>query len=206
MIITDKKIKSKSLEAISSAKDCAYYRILPTGELQINSYFKSYVFLAYVRGNWFASFGNRKGASVEIPAEGLSLFAYGNNSLWIPNDDGAVEITNPLLPLETDTHVVLFAFSGSSYSVIIADGNKYNTVISTDMKKRPENMLLLILSMAAIIRPYDEKSADEIEQFWFQRDQAATSETCKQNGAGHMDSEEYDAEMAEKNEKVVIQW
>lgn len=48
MIIKDNHMKTKALEAIAGAKDCSYFRVLPTGELQINNYFKSYVFLAYV--------------------------------------------------------------------------------------------------------------------------------------------------------------
>ena len=81
MIIKDNHMKMKALDAISGAKDCAYFRILPTGELQINNRFKSYVFLAYVRGNWFASYGTRKNSSIEIPEQGINLFAYGNNSM-----------------------------------------------------------------------------------------------------------------------------
>ena len=110
MIIDDKKIKSQAFDAISAAKDCKYYRVLPTGELQINNSFKSYVFLAYVRGNWFTSFGFRKSTSVTIPEDGVSLFAYGNNSLWIPNDNGGADISTPVIPLDENTRIVLFAF------------------------------------------------------------------------------------------------
>lgn len=157
MIITNKKVKEKSLEAISKAKDCAYFRILQTGELLINNYFKSHVFLAYVRGHWFASYGNRKGASIEIPENGLDLFAYGDNSIWVQNNDNVVDISTPVIPLDENTCVVLFTFTWNGYDVIIADGSKYNTVVSTNIKKTDRNTTFLIMTLTALIRQYDEK-------------------------------------------------
>ena len=167
MIINDKKVKTKFLDAIGNSKDCNYYHVLPTGELQINHGFKSYVYLAYVRGDWFASYGTRKRASITIPAEGISLFASGNNSLWLPNDNG-VEISVPGIPLGEDTHVVLFAFSGNAYNVIIADGSHHSSVITTCLKKTHENTAFLITTLTSMIRHYDDKAAEEILQFWFQ--------------------------------------
>lgn len=167
MIIDNKKIKSKALDAISAAKDCRFYRVLPTGELQINNSFKSYVFLAYVRGNWFASYGTRKRASIKIPEEGISLFASGNNSLWLPNDTN-VDISVPGIPLDESTHVMLFAFSGNAYDVIIADGSHHSSVVTTCLKKTRENTAFLITTLTSMIRHYDDKAAEEILQFWFQ--------------------------------------
>ena len=169
MIIKDNHMKMKALDAISGAKDCAYFRILPTGELQINNRFKSYVFLAYVRGNWFASYGMRKNSSIEIPEQGINLFAYGNNSIWIQNNEKDVDVSTSILPLDESTKVVLFAFTGKSYDVIIADGSKYSTVISTYFKKTPENTLFLIMALTSMIRQYDEKAADDILRFWFSK-------------------------------------
>lgn len=169
MIIDNKKIKSQALDAISSARDCRFYRVLPTGELQINNSFKSYVFLAYVRGNWFTSFGFRKNASVKIPEDGVSLLAYGNNSLWVPNDNGGTDISTPVIPLDENTRIVLFAFSGKAYDVIIADGSRCSTVISTSLPKTQENDAFLIITMTSLIRQYDENAADEILKFWFSK-------------------------------------
>ena len=176
MIIKDNHMKMKALDAISGAKDCAYFRILPTGELQINNRFKSYVFLAYVRGNWFASYGMRKSSSIEIPDQGINLFAYGNNSIWIQNNEKDVDVSTSILPLDESTQVVLFAFTGKSYDVIIADGSKYNTVISTYFKKTPENTLFLIMTLTSMIRQYDDKAADDILQFWFSKNTSDDSE------------------------------
>ena len=169
MIIDNNKIKAEALEAISSAKDCRYYRVLPTGELQINNGFKSYVFLAYVRGDWFTSYGFRKSASVKIPEDGVSLLAYGNNSLWLPNEKDGVDISTPVIPLDENTRIVLFAFSGKAYDVIIADGSRCSTVISTSLPKTPENDAFLIMTMTSLIRQYDENAADEILRFWFSK-------------------------------------
>ena len=176
MIIKDNHMKMKALDAISGAKDCAYFRILPTGELQINNRFKSYVFLAYVRGNWFASYGMRKSSSIEIPEQGINLFAYGNNSIWIQNTEKDVDVSTSILPLDESTKVVLFAFTGKSYDVIIADGSKYSTVISTYFKKTPENTLFLIMALTSMIQQYDEKAADDILQFWFSKNTLDKSE------------------------------
>lgn len=176
MIINDNHMKMKALDAISGAKDCAYFRILPTGELQINNHFKSYVFLAYVRGNWFASYGMRKNSSIEIPEQGINLFAYGNNSIWIQNNEKDVDVSTSILPLDESTKVVLFAFTGKSYDVIIADGSKYSTVISTYFKKTPENTLFLIMALTSMIRQYDDKAADDIVQFWFSKNAPDKSE------------------------------
>ena len=169
MIIDNKNIKFKVLEAISSARDSTYYRILSTGELQINHKFQSHVFLAYVRGNWFASYGQRKCVSIEIPEKGLDLFAYGNNSLWIENNNEEVDVATPVVPLDSNTRIVLFAFSGKAYDVIIADGSRCSTVISTSLPKTPENDVFLIMSMTSLIRQYDEKAADDILKFWFSK-------------------------------------
>lgn len=169
MIVDNKNIKFKVLEAISSARDCTYYRILSTGELQINHKFQSHVFLVYVRGNWFASYGQRKRASMVIPEKGVDLFAYGNNSLWIENNNKEVDVATPVVPLDSNTQIVLFAFSGKSYDVIIADGSRYNTVISTSLPKTSENDAFLIMTMTSLIRQYDEKAADEILKFWFSK-------------------------------------
>lgn len=176
MIIKDNHMKMKALDAISGAKDCAYFRILPTGELQINNRFKSYVFLAYVRGNWFASYGMRKSSSIEIPEQGINLFAYGDNSIWIQNNEKDVDVSTSILPLDESTKVVLFAFTGKSYDVIIADGSKYSTVISTYFKKTPENTLFLIMALTSMIRQYDEKAADDILKFWFSKNTSDESE------------------------------
>ena len=169
MIIKDNHMKIKALDTISGAKDCAYFRILPTGELQINNRFKSYVFLAYVRGNWFASYGMRKSASMEIPETGLDLFVYGDNSIWIQNNENNVDVSTSVLPLDESTRVVLFAFTGKTYDIIIADGSKYATVISTYVKKTLENTLFLIMALTSMIRQYDDKAADDILQFWFSK-------------------------------------
>ena len=169
MIIDNNKIKAEALEAISIAKDCRFYRVLPTGELQINNSFKSYVFLAYVRGEWFTSYGFRKSASVKIPEDGVSLLAYGNNSLWLPNEKDGVDISTPVIPLDENTCIVLFAFSGKAYDVIIADGSRCSTVISTSLPKIPENDAFLIMTMTSLIRQYDENAADEILKFWLSK-------------------------------------
>ena len=169
MLIRDNKMKMKSLDAIANAKDCSYYRMLPTGHLLINHYFKSYVFLAYVRGNWFASYGNRKGSSMAVPENGLDLFASSNDSIWIQNEDGDIDVSTSLLPLDKSTCALLFAFSGKSYDVIIADGSKYHTVITTSIKKTDDNTAFLIMALTALIRQYDSKAADDILNFWFQK-------------------------------------
>jgi hypothetical protein len=176
MIITDNHMKYKTLDTIAESKDCTYYRILSTGELLINNLFKSYVYLAYVRGNWFASFGTRKGASVAIPENGLDLFAYGNNSLWIQTSDNDVDLSTPVIPLDQNTRVMLFAFSGKAYDLVIADGSKYRTTISTWVKKTTDNTAFLIMALTAMIRQYDEQSADEILKFWFQPKSSSSSE------------------------------
>ena len=176
MIIDNIKIKTEALEAISSARDCAYYRILPTGELQINNGFKSYVFLSYVRGNWFASIGERKSASSTIPKDGQSLFAYGNNSLWAPNDNSGVDISTPVIPLDENTRIFQFAFSGKNLDVIIADGSRYSRLISTSLPHTPENKTFLIMALTSMIRQYDEKAADAILQFWFHKKNWSASE------------------------------
>lgn len=176
MIINDNHMKMKALDAISGAKDCAYFRILPTGELQINNHFKSYIFLAYVRGNWFASYGMRKSASMEIPQKGLDLFVYGDNSIWIQNNENNVDVSTSVLPLDESTRVVLFAFTGKTYDIIIADGSKYATVISTYVKKTQENTLFLIMALTSMIRQYDDKAADDILQFWFSKNTSNNSE------------------------------
>lgn len=176
MIIKDKKIKFEALEAISNSKDCSYYRMLPTGDLEINNGFKSYVFLAYVRGDWFASFGERKGASAAIPEKGLTLFVHGNNSLWIQNKNHEVDISTPVIPLDKSTQVALFAFSGKNLDVIIADGSRYSRLISTSLPHTPENKTFLIMALTSMIRQYDEKTADEILQFWFHKKNWSASE------------------------------
>ena len=169
MIINNNKIKNEALEAISNARDCTYYRILPTGELQINNGFKSYVFLSYVRGNWFVSLGERKSASAAIPKDWLGLFACGNNSLWVPKDNNDVDISTPVIPLDESTRIVQFAFSGKNYDVIIADGSKYSRMISASLPNTQENRAFLILTLTSMIRQYDEKAADDILQFWFRK-------------------------------------
>ena len=169
MIIKDRKFKFEALEAISNSKDCSYYRMSPTGNLEINNGFKSYVFLAYVRGDWFASFGERKAASTAIPEKGLTLFVHGNNSLWIQNENHEVDISTPVIPLDKSTQVALFAFSGKNLDVIIADGSRYSRLISTSLPHTPENKTFLIMALASMIRQYDDKAADEILKFWFQK-------------------------------------
>ena len=205
MIIDNERIVNKSLKAIAQAKDCLYFRVLSTGELQINNYFKSYVFLAYVRGHWYTSFGNRKGSSISIPETGLDLFAYGNNSLWIQNDNKEVDISNPVIPLDKDTRVALFAFFGGSYRVILADGNEYSTVVSTELKKEHNNVIFLVLTLNAMIRQYDEKSADEIAQFWFHNDDADNSNPLIPNCEDSLDPYKSKTEEAPK-EHVNIEW
>lgn len=175
MIINDNHMKMKALDAISGAKDCAYFRILPTGELQINNHFKSYVFLAYVRGNWFASYGMRKSSSVEIPEQGINLFAYGDNSIWIQNNENNVDVSTSVLPLDESTHAILFAFYKKEFMVIIADGSKFSNVISTYVKKTPENTLFLIMALTSMIRQYDEKAADDILKFWLNKNNSVDS-------------------------------
>ena len=191
MIDINKKIKEKSLEAISRAKDCTYFRIMPTGKLLINNYFNGHVFLAYVNGNWFAAFGNRTSSSTTIPENGLDLFAYGDNSIWIRNSNNDIDISTPAIPLDKNTCAMLFTFYGKEFVVIIADGSKYDNVISTHLKKTPENTVFLIMTLTSMIRQYDDKTADDILKFWFSKN---TSDESKK---------EYPCQIRfEKNEKT----
>ena len=167
MFINKEKKKRKILAAIANAKDHSYYRILPTGQLAINKKFVSHVFLTYDRGNWFASHGTRKGSSVAIPEAGIPLCAYGNDCIWITNDNGEADISTSVIPLEEDTHFVMFAFSGKEYDVIIADGTKYSTAIAFRIKKTEEAPKFLIMALTALIREYDAKAAEDILKFWF---------------------------------------
>ena len=176
MIVPDKRSKLKSLNAILEAKNCKYYKILPTGDLHINQLFKSHVFIAYVCGNWFASYGEKKSASIAIPEDGLGLFLYGNNSLWFSNDNGDVDVSTPTIPLDQNTFVVLGAFSGKVYDIIIADGSKHHTVISTSLEPTQENKAFLAVTLTSLIRQYDDKAADEILEFWFQHRHPSESE------------------------------
>lgn len=199
MIITDDHIIRKTLDAIASAKDCSYYRILPTGELKINNSFKSYVYLAYARGNWFASFGTRKGASMKIPEKGMDLFAYGHDSICIQTEKQEVDISNPVIPLDENTRIFLFAFSekaysGKAYDVIIADGSRYSTVLTTCVTKTEENRSFLVMALTAMIREYDPKAADDILKFWFRKNIAEDSENeaFHPNVFGNQDSSEAD--------------
>ena len=169
MIFDNEKKRKKILESIASSKGCSYYRVLPTGELSINNKFVSHVFLAYVRGNWFATYGLRTDASISIPEAGIPLFAYGNDSVWIPTEDDKVDIANSVLPLEENTHFVLFTFSGKGYDVIIADGSKYNAPISISMENTKETTRFLAMTLTSLIREYDAKAADEIFSFWFDK-------------------------------------
>lgn len=167
MFIDKEKKKRKILAAIANAKNRSYYRILPTGQLAINNKFVSHVFLTYDRGNWFASYGPRKGSSVAIPEVGIPLCAYGNDCIWITNDNGEADISTSVIPLEEETHFVLFAFSGKEYDVIIADGTKYSTAIAFSIKKTEETTKFLIMALTALIREYDVKVAEDILKFWF---------------------------------------
>ena len=181
MLIHDDHIKQKTLDTIVSAKNCSYYRVLPTGELQINHYFKCHVFLAYVRGQWFASYGERKGSSAAVPEEGIGLFACTNNNIWLPCDNNNVDISSSVIPLDESTHAVLFAFSGKAYDVLIADGSKCGTMIKTNLAKSSENISFLVMALTALIRQYDDKAADDILKFWFPKKFSDNSEKSSSN-------------------------
>jgi hypothetical protein len=169
MIITDNTQIHKTLEKISNKKSCTYYRILPTGELHINGYFRSHVFLAYVNGNWYASFGSRKSASIEIPENGVDLFVSSNNSLWIRNDDGTVDVASSEIPVDEGTCLALFTFSGAGIDVIMANGGKYGSFITNYFKKTPENTDFLAFTFAAFIRQFNNEAADQVMDFWFNK-------------------------------------
>ena len=85
------------------------------------------------------------------------------------NSNNDIDISTPAIPLDKNTCAMLFTFFNKEYVVIIADGSKYDAVISTHIKKTEENRLFLIMTLTSMIRQYDEKAADDILKFWFSK-------------------------------------
>ena len=63
------------------------------------------------------------------------------------NNENNVDVSTSVLPLDESTHAILFAFYKKEFMVIIADGSKFSNVISTYVKKTPENTLFLIMTI-----------------------------------------------------------
>ena len=57
-----------------------------------------------------------------------------------------------------------------AYDVMIADGSRYSTVLSTHAKNTEVKRSFLVLAMTSMIREFDAKAADDILKFWFRKD------------------------------------
>lgn len=166
MIITDKEELESYCEDIVTAKHPIIFNINEDGQLVLENGWSCSLFVAYIRGDWFAS-GFEKDGKVKIKNKvPQQIFAIGNKLYMEAKGTRKYEVAAPNIPLSKENHTFLLFCHGMQIGVVIADGSKSSTVLVEEFRATRNMWKLLLLSVIAMIQQHDNNAADEIEGFW----------------------------------------
>ena len=141
--------------------------IYDTGELTFKHNRTCNFYIAYVRGEWYASNYYGFSSSKPIPQRGINMFCCAKNEYreYIP-DKGA-EIATHKLSLSKDVHNFVLFLAGTYFRLIIADGSKADCVLIMDTQANSTSCQTLVMALCAMIGQYNPTAATEIETFWY---------------------------------------
>lgn len=166
MIITDNYQQESYFESIIDSGYPMVFSINQDGQLVANNYWTSDFYIAYFRGNWYASNNEKKGSSQESTYENLQLFAYADKLYMEYLGNGRSEVSGSKMPLDKDTHSFLIYCHKMALVMVVADGSKTDTVIISGFRATRDVWRFLFISLCAMIRQHDAAAAEEIEAFW----------------------------------------
>ena len=166
MIITDKETIESYCEDILAAKRPIIFYINEDDQLVLENCWNCDLFLAYIKGDWFASGFEKDGKTKKKEGGPQQLFAIGNKLYMESKGTGKYEVATPKIPLSKENHTLLLFCHGMQIGMVIADGGKSGTVLMEEFRTTRNMWKLLLLSTCAMIRQYDSNAADEIEGFW----------------------------------------
>lgn len=166
MIITNKETLESYCEDMISSKHPMLFHINEDGQLVLENHWSCDLFLAYIRGDWVASGFEKDGKAKFNNKVQQHLFAIGNKLYMEPTGTGKYEVATPNIPLSKAHHSFLLFCHGMQIGMVIADGSKSSTVLMEEFRTSRNMWKLLLLSICAMIRQYDNNAADEIEGFW----------------------------------------
>ena len=150
-----------------NSRHTMHFRIFDTGELLVRDRKVSSFYIAYVRGEWYASNNNGQAASCKIPNTGIHLFSCAKNEYREYIADIGVEIATHKLALSKDVHNFVLFLNGTYFRMIVADGSKANGVLIMDAHASSNSCQALVMAICAMIGQYSPTAASEIESFWY---------------------------------------
>lgn len=170
MIIKEAKEGKYYLDKIARQNSHAF-AVTQKGTVVINGKQESCNFLAYQNGQWYGAKGTARGASEKINENGKSLFIISEKSFWMIRDDGTVEYSSPMKPLSEDAVAFLFAEHNPGICLYAVDGSKQSASMATGIDYAPNSSDFAAMIVIALVRQYDPESADQMETFWFQKEE-----------------------------------
>jgi hypothetical protein len=169
MIIKERQDWKHYLEKISKQNNHAF-SVSKRGTLIVNGRIESYNFLAYQNGCWYGAKGNARGASEKIEKEKY-LFAISEKNCWMIRSDGNVEYYSSTKPLSEDAVTFLFAEHSPGICLYAVDGSRQESPMVTSIDPAPYSSDMAAMIIIALVRQHDPESADQMEKFWFKKDE-----------------------------------
>lgn len=124
-------------------------------------------YIAYVKGEWYASNNYGHSSSCKIPDAGIHLFSCVKNEYKECIPDVGIEISTHKLALSKDIHNFVLFLGGTNFRLIVADGSKSGCVLIMDAPASPSSCKTLVMAICAMIGQYNPTAAAEIESFWY---------------------------------------
>ena len=143
------------------------FKVNNRGILFANGVNEICTFLAYKEGHWYGSRGDIAGTTDNLSEKGKHLFLISENKFWMMRNDGSVEYSSATKKLSEDAVVFLFAVHKHGLCLYVIDGHKNKAPMITLMEPDTQSIRLAAVILIALVRQYDSKSADQMEEFWF---------------------------------------
>ena len=166
MIIKDRKEQGVYWDKIIACDSPLMFNINEDGQLSLSNSWTSDLFLAFFRGQWYASGGEEKGGSENRFMGNHQLFAYGNGYYYEYKGVIGAEVAGKDMSLTNNTQSFLLYYHDNTIQLLIVDGNKSKNIASMAVPATHESWKLLVIIMCALIERYNADAAKEIREFW----------------------------------------
>lgn len=184
------------------------FKVNNRGILFANGVNEIRTFLAYKEGHWYGSCGDIAGTTDNLSEKGKHLFLISENKFWMMRNDGSVEYSSATKKLSEDAVVFLFAVQKQGLCLYVIDGHKNKAPMMTLMESDPQSICLAVTIITALVRQYDPKRADEMEEFWFE---AKIAEETFGKSVEYLDyanqqDEEIQSDKIKEEKNIVLPW
>lgn len=173
MIITDRAEIERYADKLFLEQRRHVYVLDAKGALQVDGTVNSYVYLIYLNGQWYGARNKRFGSSERIPESGKNLFVMTENKFFAVKEDGSVEYSSEKKDLSADYHSFALIYQAEGLVFYLADGSKKRCPMMTLLEATPENIELMAEVIIALTHRYDPKAAEEMEKFFYNKEEKA---------------------------------